>query len=238
MLNSRLLACANFVQGNFICDVGTDHAFLPIYLVQNRIAEKAIASDVRKGPLQAAEQNILKAGLSDKIQTILSDGLQNVPSEGLTDISIAGMGGETIIHILENCPFSLKNINLILQPMTKAELLREWLYQNGFEIQKEICIPDKKFLYAVMQVSYTEIRRVPEIQEIYFGKMDLTNKNAYAYAEHQLCQLMKRKAGIFHGESVAVPPELNDTIKTMAKILGKYDSMQNILTNLGEYDEL
>ena len=217
MLNSRLLACANFVQGNFICDVGTDHAFLPIYLVQNRIAEKAIASDVRKGPLQAAEQNILKAGLSDKIQTILSDGLQNVPSEGLTDISIAGMGGETIIHILENCPFSLKNINLIL---------------------KEICIPDKKFLYAVMQVSYTEIRRVPEIQEIYFGKMDLTNKNAYAYAEHQLCQLMKRKAGIFHGESVAVPPELNDTIKTMAKILGKYDSMQNILTNLGEYDEL
>ena len=67
MLNSRLLACANFVQGNFICDVGTDHAFLPIYLVQNRIAERAVASDVRKGPLQAAEQNILKAGLSDKL---------------------------------------------------------------------------------------------------------------------------------------------------------------------------
>ena len=201
MLNARLLACANFVQGNFICDVGTDHAFLPIYLVQNQIVEKAIASDIRKGPLQAAEQNILRAGLSDKIQTILSDGLEHVPPENLTAISIAGMGGETIIHILENCPFSLKNINLILQPMTKAELLREWLYQNGFEIQKEICIPDKKFLYAVMQVSYTEIRRVPEIQEIYFGKMDLQNSDCHAYAEHMILHLKKMN---FHQNSELV----------------------------------
>ncbi len=238
MLNSRLLACAEFVQGNFVCDVGTDHAQLPVYLMQNQIAEKIIASDVREGPLQSAERTIAGAGLSEKIQTILSDGLQNVPPEGITDIVIAGMGGETIIHILETCPFSLEKINLVFQPMTKAQLLRKWLYEHGFEIRSETCVPDKKFLYAVMQVQYSGNHKQPDAPEIYFGKMNLSDKNAYAYAEHQLTQLMKRKAGMFHGESTCIPSELNDTIKTMAKILGKYDTLQNILTNLGEYDEL
>ena len=191
MLNQRLLACAGYVQGNFICDVGTDHALLPVYLVQNQIAEQAVASDVREGPLQSAEQNIRKAGLSGKIQIILSDGLQNVPPDGLTDIIIAGMGGETIIHILETCPFPLKNFNLILQPMTKAELLRKWLYQNGFEIQSETCVPDKKFLYTVMQVRFTGDFRTPDVQEIYFGKMDLQTPDGRAYAGHAVHQLRK-----------------------------------------------
>ncbi|MBE6877001.1 MAG: SAM-dependent methyltransferase [Ruminococcus sp.] len=191
MLNQRLLACAGYVQGNFICDVGTDHALLPVYLIQNQIAEKIIASDVREGPLQSAERTITRAGLQDKIQMILSDGLQNVPPDGLTDIIIAGMGGETIIHILETCPFSLEKINLIFQPMTKAELLRKWLYQNGFEIQSETCVPDKKFLYAVMQVRYSGNHRQPDAEEIYFGKMNLQTPDGRAYAERALHQLRK-----------------------------------------------
>lgn len=223
MLNSRLLACANFVQGNFICDVGTDHAFLPIYLVQNQIVEKAIASDIRKGPLQAAEQNILRAGLSDKIQTILSDGLEHVPPENLTDISIAGMGGETIIHILENCPFSLKNINLIFQPMTKAELLREWLYQNGFEIQKEVCILDKKFLYAVMQVHFTGEKKNLNGKEIYFGKMDLQTENGLAYAKNEFFRLSKMRVQRYLFADITPPRELTDTIQNMQDTLKEYE---------------
>lgn len=211
MLNQRLLACAEFVQGNFICDVGTDHAQLPIYLVKNQVAQKAIACDVREGPLQAAEKNITQAGLKEQIQTILSDGLQNVPDKALTDIVIAGMGGETIIHILETCPFSLKTINLILQPMSKAELLRKWLYQHHFEIQQEICIPDKQFLYAIMQVNYTELNAIPEVSEIYFGKMNLNYPDCRAYAQRVIRQL--RKAN-FHPT-----PELSELISTLEEKL-------------------
>ena len=211
MLNSRLLACAGMVQGNVICDVGTDHALLPVYLVQNQIAEKAFACDVREGPLRSAEGNIKKNNLSDKIYMILSDGLQSVPPEGITDIIIAGMGGETIIHILETCPFSLEKINLILQPMTKAELLRQWLFENGFAVQKEICIPDKNFLYAVMQGQFTGEKRIPDAGEIYFGKMDLQTLDGRAYAEHVLVQL--RKAN-FHSV-----PERSEIIRKLEEML-------------------
>ena len=211
MLNQRLLACAGYVQGNFICDVGTDHALLPVYLIQNQIAEKIIASDVREGPLQSAERTITRAGLQDKIQMILSDGLQNVPPDGLTDIIIAGMGGETIIHILETCPFSLEKINLIFQPMTKAELLRKWLYQNGFEIQSETCVPDKKFLYAVMQVQFTGEKKILDGVEIYFGKMNLQTPDSRAYAERALHQL--RKANFQQN------PEVSGIIRKLEELL-------------------
>ncbi len=219
MLNSRLLACAKFIQGNFVCDVGTDHAQLPVYLIQNQIAEKIIASDVREGPLQSAEKTITKAGLSEKIQTILSDGLQNVPPDGITDIVIAGMGGETMIHILEMCLFPLDTINLILQPMTKAELLRKWLYEHGFEIQKEICVPDKHFLYAVMQVKQTWNFTVPDAVNIYFGKMDLHTKEGLSYAKNEFLRLSRRRTGIYYHEGISVPKELNDTIAAMQKII-------------------
>ncbi len=186
MLNPRLEACANFIRnGALVCDVGTDHALLAVHLVTKGIAGRVIASDIREGPLQAAQRTISKHGLSDKITTILSDGLANVPAEGLTDIVIAGMGGETMVHILETCPFSLENRNLVLQPMSKADLLRRWLYENGFAIGEETCIRDGKFLYAVMKVQYTGNRICPDAACIRLGKMDLTVPDCFAYAQRQ-----------------------------------------------------
>lgn len=186
MLNPRLEACAKFIKnGALVCDVGTDHALLAVHLITQGIAESVIASDIGEGPLQAAQRTIQKYGLSEQISTILSDGLVNVPSEGLTDIVIAGMGGETMVHILETCPFSLENINLVLQPMSKADLLRKWLYENGFAIEKETCIKDGKFLYAVMTVLYTGVRETPDPACIRLGKMDLTNPDCLAYAQRQ-----------------------------------------------------
>jgi len=223
MLNQRLLACADFVQGNFICDVGTDHALLPVYLVQKQIAEKALACDIRQGPLQAAEKNISQAGLTDKIRMILSDGLLSVPPEGITDIIIAGMGGETIIHILENCPFSLEKINFIFQPMTKAELLRKWLFENGFAIQNEICVPDKKFLYAVMQVRFTGNVIIPDGKNMYFGKMNLSDENGLAYAKNQAAHLIRIRMERYFREGKNPPSELNDSINSMLTAIKEYD---------------
>ncbi|MDE5769356.1 MAG: class I SAM-dependent methyltransferase [Oscillospiraceae bacterium] len=205
LIHSRLLACVNFIQGDFLCDVGTDHALLPVYAIQKKIIQQAIACDIGKLPLESARKTVQKYQLSDKIDLILSDGLRNIHNNKITDIVIAGMGGETIIHVLkETCAFSLANKNLILQPMTKAELLRTWLYQNGYEIQQEICVPDGNFLYAILQVHYSGICKNPNARDRYFGRMNLSDKNGLVYAKRQYQKLCKVRQGrLSAGQDVA-----------------------------------
>lgn len=196
MLNTRLHACADFITpGARVCDVGTDHAQLAVYLLESGIAEDVIASDIGQGPLQAAQRTIQAHGLSAKIRTILSDGLQSIPPEGLTHIVIAGMGGETIIHILENCPFPLTQIRLILQPMTKARDLRKWLYANGFALCCEVCVRDERYLYAVMQAQYTGTPVRSDAVSECLGAMDLHLAASQDYAERVYAQLCKARDG-------------------------------------------
>ncbi len=196
MLNPRLDACAAYVQkGGVVCDVGTDHAILAVHLVEAGIAKKVIASDIGEGPLAAAERTIAKHGLQAAVQTILSDGLAQVPPEGITDIVIAGMGGETMIHILETCPWSLEQVRLILQPMTKADVLREWLYAHGFAIVQETCAREDKFYYAVMQVVYTGLQRAIDPLTKRIGKMQLSQEDCRAYAQRQYAQVCAARDG-------------------------------------------
>lgn len=217
IINNRLLACIDLIQGDFLCDVGTDHGLLPVYAIQKQIVRQAIACDIGKQPLDSARSTVEKYHLCDQIQLVLSDGLQKISGEKLTDIVVAGMGGETILHILETCPFSTEQKHFILQPMTKAELLRAWLYANGYKIQKEICVPDGKFLYAVLSVVYSGIRKNPSAGEIYFGKMDLHTQNGYAYAERQYQRLCKTRDGrLSAGQDVA---ELDKTILILKGLL-------------------
>lgn len=196
MLNSRLQACAAYIgRGSIVCDVGTDHAQLAVHLIETGISDFVIASDIGEGPLAAAQRTIEKHGLSAKIRTILSDGLLHVPPKGLTDIVIAGMGGETMVHILETCPFPLMEIRLVLQPMTKADVLRQWLYQNGFAIAEETCVRDDRFLYAVMRAEYTGIRIEPDYALMRIGRMDLREPDCMAYAQRQYEMLCKSRDG-------------------------------------------
>jgi tRNA (adenine22-N1)-methyltransferase len=196
MLNSRLQACAAYVgHGGTVCDVGTDHAQLAVYLITQGIAARVIASDIGEGPLAAAQRTIEKAGLTAEIRTILSDGLQNIPPQGVTDIVIAGMGGETMVHILEHSPFPLHGMRLILQPMTKADILRQWLYRNGFAITEETCVRDERFLYAVMCAAYTGECIEPDYALMRIGRMDLHNPDCLAYAQRQYTMLCKSRDG-------------------------------------------
>ncbi len=196
MLQARLRACADLIRpGAHVCDVGTDHALLPVFLYRQGIVGDVIAADIAQGPLAAAEATIARYGLSGRIHTILSDGLQAVPPEGLTDIVIAGMGGETIIHILETCPWSLAGKSLILQPMTKAPDLREWLYAHGFAIEREVCAREGKFLYAVMRAVYTGEKLLPGAVLRHFGRLDLTDADCLAYAERQYLRVCKARDG-------------------------------------------
>lgn len=152
-INDRLLACCAFVHpGDRVADVGCDHGYLGIHLLQTGAASSVIASDLREGPLDSARKNAVKYGLIDKIAFFLSDGVQNIPRE--FDVLVcAGMGADTIISILTAAPW-LQNsqYRLILQCQTKTYLLRQHLSEQGWTIQKEVVRRDGKFLYTVMEV--------------------------------------------------------------------------------------
>ena len=104
-LSKRLSACADFVpQGAHVADVGCDHGYLSIYLLQNGIASKVYAGDINEGPLQSAVLNAEKAGLKERISFYLSDGVKNIP-KNFDTLVCAGMGADTMISILENAPW-------------------------------------------------------------------------------------------------------------------------------------
>lgn len=155
MNNRRLLACAKLCKGKKAVDVGTDHGLLAEYLIKTGICEKCIACDINEKPLNSARETVKKAGLEDKIELVLSDGLDMISPVDVTDVIIAGMGGELIVDIINRANWLKENrVNLVLQPMTKCEVLRKYLYDNDFEIVDEIPCSDGKFIYSVMQAVY------------------------------------------------------------------------------------
>lgn len=197
MLNDkRLLKCAGMVSGRgTVCDVGTDHANLPVYLVQNGLCPDAVASDIADGPIEAATATVTRSGLSDKIRIIKSDGLKSVPSDGITDVIIAGMGAETISMIIDAAPWLRDGINLILQPMTKIPFMRKWLYENGWEIIMEEAVSDDNYIYTVMNVRFSGYRM--KINDLFadLGMFDFSDEESVKYAQRQL----KRLASVSEG---------------------------------------
>ena len=152
-ISDRLLACCRFVKpGDRVADIGCDHGYLGIYLLKNNIAASVIAADINEGPLNAAVFNSEKYGVRDRIQFFLSDGVKNIPREFDT-LVCAGMGGDTMISILEAAPW-LKggSYRLILQCQSKRPELRKYLSQTGWFIREESVLKDGKFLYTVMEV--------------------------------------------------------------------------------------
>ncbi len=154
-LSSRLLACCSFISpGARVADIGCDHGYLGIHLLQENMASYVYAADVREGPLQCAVRNCKRYDLQDKMSFFLSDGVQNVPRDFDT-LVCAGMGADTMISILEAAPWLRKpRYKLILQCQSKTPSLRKYLSDTGFRIQKEVALQDGRFLYTVMEVTY------------------------------------------------------------------------------------
>lgn len=193
-LDNRLKLCADFVRRDTtLADIGTDHAYLPIWLVSNAIVKKALACDINEGPLNSGKADVEKYNLSKKITLRLCDGLKNVKENEADDIVIAGMGGELIAKILDDCSWAkTQGKHYILQPMTKCEVLIRYLYENGFEIIKQkACVSDNKH-YTVMLVQYTG-KSVCVDESFYFtGKLDKKDASSKAYLEHIVSHLEKR----------------------------------------------
>ena len=175
-ISNRLLACANFVgRGSRVADIGCDHGYLSIHLLTNGIASSCIASDVNEGPLQSAQRNARKFGVANKIEFYLCDGVQNIPRD-FDCMVCAGMGADTMIHILESAPW-LKNekYTLILQCQSKTPMLRRYLSENGWRIYEEAVLRDGRFLYTIMEVGYRPEYPKLTVGEWYFPPALLEN---------------------------------------------------------------
>lgn len=179
-LTPRLEAVANLVTDNAkIADIGTDHGYIPVYLMKKNIIKSAIAADVNKGPLNNAKKEIISSNLGSKIELRLGSGLSVLKVGEVDEVVIAGMGGVLISQLIESEFEIAKKLNhMILQPMQASSNLRKYLYKNGFVIKKEMLVKEDFRIYEIMVVKYEGIKTSAE-DEIYYevGKGLLKNKN-------------------------------------------------------------
>lgn len=191
-MNKRLKLIIKHITGSVgVIDVGTDHGYLPIALAECGYKGNIIASDINSDPLSKAMYNAAQAGLDERIQFRLSDGLAGCLPEEVDTIVIAGMGGDTICGILDRAEWCMaEGYKLILQPMTKAEILRYWLINNGFVISSEERIKENGTIYQIIVASF-EDNSVLTDAELFTGASALRKDEYYA---EELDILIKRFA--------------------------------------------
>ncbi|WIF94779.1 tRNA (adenine(22)-N(1))-methyltransferase [Caminicella sporogenes] len=177
-LSPRLQTIADLVpKDTVVGDIGTDHGYIPVYLVQNKITNKVIATDINEGPLDNAKKTIEMYNLSEFIETRLGSGLKPFKCNEIQTAIIAGMGGLLIGKILEESFDIAKTIDtLILQPMVAQDELRKWLMENGFNITYEKLARENEKMYEILVVTKGKMNME---DKIYFevGKKLIENKD-------------------------------------------------------------
>ena len=196
-MTPRLAAVAAMVRGGArVADIGTDHALLPVFLVEGGRCPAAIASDIGEGPAASARHTVTQAGLEAVIPVRVGDGLVPILPDEVDDIVIAGMGGETIAGILQAAPWvKSQRYHLVLQPMSKPERLRRFLAENGFLIQKEDIIAEGKRLYTVMSVTFTGEEQTPTLAACLMGQVPATLQGVL-YMKKQRDRIVERRQGL------------------------------------------
>jgi tRNA (adenine22-N1)-methyltransferase len=171
-LSGRLGAIAELIpKCGILSDIGTDHAYIPIFAVENKLCERALAADLRKGPLEMAEANIRKHGLESRIELRLGNGLEPIRPEECDVIVMAGMGGLLIRDILSSEPDKTNHASLLLlQANNAVDALRKWLYENGYDILEEKLISDAGKLYSLIKSKWTGVPVAKDEFDIYIGE--------------------------------------------------------------------
>lgn len=236
-IDNRLKVCADMVSGNgIVCDVGTDHAYLPAYLIENNICDYAIASDINEGPLKFAQQTIIKYHIEDKIRLLKSDGLKNIPSENVSDVVIAGMGGETIAEIISGTQWLKSGVNLVLQPMTRAGYLRKWLYKNGFEIAEEKAVIQDRFIYTAIRAFYSGYKfNIGKVTEI-AGRINIETDAGMKYCQNQLSKINNIAMGLSKAGKTADSQEYQRIAERLTAMMeGKMNLVSEIYTYIDSF---
>ncbi len=177
-----------------IMDVGTDHGYIAIELIKRNLADKVIASDINKDPLNKAKLNVSLEGLSNKIELRLGGGLTPVKDKEVNGVLIAGMGGNLIRDILENDIKKVKNMDyLVLQPAQNPEVLREYLYISDYEIiDEDVCFDEGKY-YEVFKVKYKE-NNSTKLENIFYEVSPiLLNKKSDVFKDYLYEKIDKYK---------------------------------------------
>lgn len=181
VLSKRLLAIANLVnKKSSVIDVGCDHALLDIYLSQNKIIKKSIASDVVDGPINMAKKNLVKYGI-DNIELRISDGLDSLTKKDKVDtIIMSGLGNQKITNILKKDLSKLDNIEcIIIQSNTGYDKIRSEVVPLGYKIKEEILVEDNGIIYVV--IKFVKGNKKYTKKELYFGPLLLKQKNELFY---------------------------------------------------------
>lgn len=201
-MNKRLKKVYDCIRpGMGVIDVGTDHGYLPAALAASDYPGRIFASDIRPEPLHAAERTAARAGVSERIEFLLCDGLALCPPDAVDTIVIAGMGGDTIVKILDEAEFCMdRRYLLVLQPMTKPEVLRYWLAYNEFEILSESFVQEAGGLYQILTARFGGKTTLNDA-ELFVGKASLAeDPGLYRLALEQLeNRLSKALAGMRSG---------------------------------------
>ncbi len=216
-LDKRLARMAEMMTpGGRGVDVGTDHGYLAVSLVQQGRASFMLATDIHEGPLRSARRCIAENGLTDKIETVLTDGLNGIDLTGITDILIGGMGGILISEILAARLSELRDKNLVLQPMTQAPVLRIWLAEHGFAIVGERCAVAGGKAYSILNARFDGHKHDCGLLLSLIGRAaEDGSEDADIYLE----QLLSRQQKVLQGLSRAEQTDTAKLAETQAVII-------------------
>ncbi|NLP35614.1 MAG: SAM-dependent methyltransferase [Clostridiales bacterium] len=235
-LSDRLQAVVDLVTpGNRVADVGCDHAYTSIYLVENKISPNVIAMDINQGPIDRAKENIRKYGYEDKITTRKSDGLEKLRSGEVDTVLIAGMGGGLTVQILTRHRDRMVGLKeLVLSPQSEIHLVRELLERIGFIITKENMIKEEGKYYVMMKaeanksVMDKEAYKLLCKEHVYFGRLLLESKHPilreYLLKEEKRCinilETLQREAS---ESTQARKQEMEKILELIDAALGYYN---------------
>jgi tRNA (adenine22-N1)-methyltransferase len=213
-LTPRLKAAASLVRGGgILADIGTDHGYLPIYLVETGKISKAIAADIGKMPLENARKSVEFNGLSDKISLRLSDGLRSFSPDDADEFVFAGMGGTLIAEKLSETQW-IKNekYHFVFQPQSRAEELRQFLYENGFQIEEEMATHEGRRVYIAFSAFYNGENTEYSYADCFLGKL-LPTEDAKNHIKKQISRLSDRYSSATLSEEES--KTLFETIETL-----------------------
>lgn len=224
MISKRLNKISSHIKGNRMADIGTDHGLVPIFLIENKIVDYAIAADISKPSLQKAidlakEKNI-------ELDARLGDGMEVLkPEDGIETVVIAGMGGVLIGEILSASEIS-KNVRLILQPMQGAKELRKYLFENGYEIiDEDVVFEDDRYFEIIVAEYDGNIREIPnEIElKIPIQALRKNQEEAFLYVEYLKDANLSIMKGLKQGKrALKRYIELKKEVNYYEKINDKY----------------
>lgn len=218
-LGPRLAQCAALVRpGRSLVDIGTDHAYLPIWLLKTGRIPCAVASDVNRGPLDAARRHAALYGVGEELRLVCSDGLRELSPEDGDEIVIAGMGGELILRMVSETPWlCCPQKRLVLQSMTQAEKLRAGLAGLGFGVTEERAVEENGKVYSVFTACYGE-KPETDLLYPYMGRLDPADPAAGRYAAKVLADLANRLRGAEHSGDREQARALEEAIEGIEEI--------------------